>query len=379
MMRLWRMSMKYYRYIGFFGLLLLMIGCGSQEQQQKKVALPVNTQTITSQDLDLNFEYPARLKSVQSVDIYARIEGILLTQNFTEGDIVQAGQTLFTIESTRYKARVNMAKAQYNTALANLTKASKDWTRTERLYKQGALTVDQYDNAMYNYQSAQANVESAKASLDDALVDLKYTTITADITGRIGMRRYDVGNLVGRNGGGGDTYLTTLTQLSPIYAEFSIPSTDFYYMRGLDKDNVIVEFILGNDTIYDKRGKLDFLDSVLDSQTASIKARAIVNNDSYVLLPNEIVRVNLKGFKAQKSIAIPQKALLQDSQGSYVYLAKNNQAQIARLTLGKMLKNGQVIVLSGLQDGDMLITNNLTKLRQGSEINPQQNAPQSAN
>lgn len=373
--------MNYYKYIGFLGLLLVLLGCGSQEQQPQKVALPVSVQTIISQDIDLSFEYPARLKSVQSVDIYARVEGILLTQNFTEGDIVQAGQTLFTIESTRYKARVNMAKAQYNTALANLTKASKDWTRTERLYKQGALTVDQYDNAMYNYQSAQANVDNAKASLDDALVDLKYTNITADITGRVGMRRYDVGNLVGKNSGGGDTYLTTLTQLTPIYAEFSIPSTDFYYMRDLDKDNVVVEFILGNNRLYDKRGKLDFLDSVLDSQTASIKARAIVNNDAYILLPNEIVRVNLKGFKAQKSIAIPQNALLQDSQGSYVYVARNNQAQMTRVSLGKMLKNGQVIVLSGLQDGDMLITNNLTKLRQGSEVSPQiapQTMPQSA-
>ncbi|WP_394955195.1 efflux RND transporter periplasmic adaptor subunit [uncultured Helicobacter sp.] len=373
--------MNYYKYIGFLGLLLVLLGCGSQEQQPQKVALPVSVQTIISQDIDLSFEYPARLKSVQSVDIYARVEGILLTQNFTEGDIVQAGQTLFTIESTRYKARVNMAKAQYNTALANLTKASKDWTRTERLYKQGALTVDQYDNAMYNYQSAQANVDNAKASLDDALVDLKYTNITADITGRVGMRRYDVGNLVGKNSGGGDTYLTTLTQLTPIYAEFSIPSTDFYYMRDLDKDNVVVEFILGNNRLYDKRGKLDFLDSVLDSQTASIKARAIVNNDAYILLPNEIVRVNLKGFKAQKSIAIPQNTLLQDSQGSYVYVARNNQAQMTRVSLGKMLKNGQVIVLSGLQDGDMLITNNLTKLRQGSEISPQiapQTMPQSA-
>ena len=373
--------MSCYKYIGFIGLLVLLLGCNSQEQQPQRGALPVSVQTIISQDVDLSFEYPARLKSVQSVDIYARVEGILLTQNFTEGDIVQAGQTLFTIESTRYKARVNMAKAQYDTALANLTKASKDWKRTERLYKQGALTVDQYDNAMYNYQSAQANVDSAKASLDDALVDLKYTNITADITGRVGIRRYDVGNLVGRNGGGGDTYLTTLTQLTPIYAEFSIPSTDFYYMRDLDKDNVVVEFILGNDRLYDKRGKLDFLDSVLDSQTASIKARAIVNNDAYILLPNEIVRVNLKGFKAQKSIAIPQNALLQDSQGSYVYVAKNNQAQMTRLSLGKMLKNGQVIVLSGLQDGDMLITNNLTKLRQGSEISPQiapQTMPQSA-
>lgn len=373
--------MSCYKYIGFIGLLVLLLGCNSQEQQPQRGALPVSVQTIISQDVDLSFEYPARLKSVQSVDIYARVEGILLTQNFTEGDIVQAGQTLFTIESTRYKARVNMAKAQYNTALANLTKASKDWTRTERLYKQGALTVDQYDNAMYNYQSAQANVDSAKASLDDALVDLKYTNITADITGRVGIRRYDVGNLVGRNGGGGDTYLTTLTQLTPIYAEFSIPSTDFYYMRDLDKDNVVVEFILGNDRLYDKHGRLDFLDSVLDSQTASIKARAIVNNDAYILLPNEIVRVNLKGFKAQKSIAIPQNALLQDSQGSYVYVAKNNQAQMTRLSLGKMLKNGQVIVLSGLQDGDMLITNNLTKLRQGSEVSPQiapQTMPQSA-
>ncbi|WP_394951982.1 efflux RND transporter periplasmic adaptor subunit [uncultured Helicobacter sp.] len=373
--------MKYCKYASFVGFLLLLLGCGSQEQQSQKAALPVNTQTIISQDTELSFEYPARLKSVQSVDIYARIEGILLTQNFTEGDIVQAGQTLFTIESTRYKARVSMAKAQYDTALANLTKASKDWKRTERLYKQGALTVDQYDNAMYNYQSAQANVDNAKASLDDALVDLKYTNITADITGRIGMRRYDVGNLVGRNGGGGDTYLTTLTQLTPIYAEFSIPSTDFYYMRDLDKDNVVVEFILGNNKLYDKRGKLDFLDSVLDSQTASIKARAIVNNDAYILLPNEIVRVNLKGFKAQKAIAIPQNALLQDSQGSYVYIVKNNQAQITRLMLGKMLKNGQVIVLSGLQDGDILITNNLTKLRQGSEVSPQtapQNTPQNA-
>lgn len=373
--------MNYYKYIGFLGLLLVLLGCGSQEQQPQKVALPVSVQTIISQDIDLSFEYPARLKSVQSVDIYARVEGILLTQNFTEGDIVQAGQTLFTIESTRYKARVNMAKAQYNTALANLTKASKDWTRTERLYKQGALTVDQYDNAMYNYQSAQANVDNAKASLDDALVDLKYTNITADITGRVGMRRYDVGNLVGKNSGGGDTYLTTLTQLTPIYAEFSIPSTDFYYMRDLDKDNVVVEFILDNNRLYDKRGKLDFLDSVLDSQTASIKARAIVNNDAYILLPNEIVRVNLKGFKAQKSIAIPQNTLLQDSQGSYVYVARNNQAQMTRVSLGKMLKNGQVIVLSGLQDGDMLITNNLTKLRQGSEISPQiapQTMPQSA-
>lgn len=352
---------------GFLSTIALtFLSCDSKEKNaQDKAQIPVNMQKITTKNVELDFEYPARLKSLQSVNVYARVEGVLLAQEFKEGEIVQEGQKLFKIDPTRYQARVNVAKAQYSSAKANLTKATKDWNRVEKLYKQGVLTVDQYDQSLYDYQSALANVENTKASLDDALIDLNYTDVMASITGRTGIRRYDVGNLVGR---GNDSILTTITQLSPIYAEFSIPNNDFYYMRNLNKDDITVTLLFSNGKVYEKSGKIDFIDSVLDEQTASVKARAIIDNDSYKLLPSEFIRVQLQGFKSQESIVIPQNAVLQDSEGSYVYVAKDGKAHITRVVLGKTLRDGSVLIVNGLHDGDIIITNNLSKLQEGTDV-----------
>ncbi|RDU60874.1 efflux RND transporter periplasmic adaptor subunit [Helicobacter sp. MIT 14-3879] len=347
-------------------LAMLLFGCSEEQKQANVASLSVNTQTIQTHNIMLDFEYPARLKSLQSAEIYARVEGILMEQNFKEGDIVQEGTKLFKIDPTRYAAKVNMARAQYEAALANLNKTTKDWKRVEKLYKQGVLTVDQYDDSLYNYQTAQANVANTKSSLDDALIDLGYTDVLASITGRIGMRGYDIGNLVGRSGA--NSVLATITQLNPIYIEFSIPSSDFYYMRGLQKENIAVNLILGNGLPYSKKGKVDFIDSVLDSQTSSIKARAIIDNDEYKLLPNQFVRIKLEGFEANDSIAIPQNTLMQDKDGSYVYLLKDGKATATRVTLGKTLKNNDILVVSGLKNGDILITSNLKKLQPGMNV-----------
>lgn len=345
-----------------------LLACDTQTQTQeqpKKSPILVATQTITSQDVALNFEYPARLKSPQSVEIYARVQGTLLSKNFKEGDFVKQGDKLFKIDPTTYQNKVNSAKAQYQTAEANLTKTTRDWKRTERLYKQGVVTVDTYDSSLYNYQAALANVANTKANLDDALVDLSYTDVVASISGRTGMRQFDVGNLVGQ---GNNNILTTITQLSPIYAEFSIPSTDFYYIRDLNNTNVSVEVVTGNGKVHEEIGKLDFIDSVLDSQTLSVKARAVVGNDNFKLLPNELVRVNLKGFEAKDSITIPQSALLQDKEGSFVYLYDNGKVKKQSVILGKTLKNAEILISSGLKSGDVIITTNLSKIRPGMDV-----------
>lgn len=348
-----------------FALAVFFASCGDSGKNAQRGALPVSTIEIAQANIPLEFEYPARLKSVQSADVYARVEGILLSQNFKEGDIVLEGQPLFQIDPKRYQARVTMARAQYDSAKANLDKAKRDWERTEALYKQGALTIDTYDNALYNYQSAKANVDNTKASLDDALIDLGYTKVVASFTGRIGMRRHDIGALVGAQG---SNVLSTLTQLTPIYAEFSIPSNDFYYIRDLEKTNIIAQVILGNDKLYDTLGSLNFVDSVIDQNTSSVKARAIFENEKYTLVPNEFVRVKLEGFEAKNAIAIPQNALLQDSQGSYVYVMKEGKAQIERVTLGKMLKNGLVLIINGLKSKDIVVTSDLTKISQGMPL-----------
>ncbi|RDU59394.1 efflux RND transporter periplasmic adaptor subunit [Helicobacter marmotae] len=354
----------------FFSIFALgvLIGCKENGQSvQAKGALQVQTQKIAHQNVNLSFEYPARLKSVQSAGVYARVQGVLLSKNFKEGDIVQEGQLLFKIDPARYQAKVNQAKAQRQSAEANFIKANRDWQRVEKLYKQGVYTIDQYDTSRSNFLSAQANVASTQAALDDMNIDLGYTDVVATISGRIGMRSYDVGNLVG---GSGQDVLTTITQLSPIYAEFAIPNTDYYLMRGLENNLIEVEYILNNGQVYDKLGKLDFVDSVLDSQTSSIKARSIVDNEEHRLLPNEFVRVRLKGFEAQNAIAIPESALMQDAEGSYVYLVKDGKAQIARVTLGKRLQSGEVLATSGLQDNDELILNQLSKIRNGAPVSP---------
>ncbi|MGI0406063.1 efflux RND transporter periplasmic adaptor subunit [Helicobacter himalayensis] len=345
---------------------LLFLACGEEKQQAgARGALPVGTKILQAQTTALNFEYPARLKSPQSVEIYARVQGILLSKNFKEGDFVKQGDKLFKIDPTTYQNKVNSAKAQYQAAEANLTKTTRDWKRTERLYKQGVITVDTYDASLYNYQAALANVTNTKANLDDALVNLGYTDVVASISGRTGMRQLDIGNLVGQ---GNNNILTTVTQLSPIYAEFAIPSTDFYYIRDLNNANVSVEVVTGNGKVHEEIGKLDFIDSVLDSQTLSVKARAIVGNDKFKLLPNELVRVNLKGFEATDSIAIPQSALLQDKEGSFVYLYDNGKVKKQSVILGKILRNSEILIPSGLKNGDIIITTNLSKIRPGMEV-----------
>lgn len=356
--------------LSFIGIIsILLFGCSDSKQQtEEKPALNVQAKQITPHNVTLNFEYPARLKSVQSVNVYARVQGILLAKHFKEGDIVKEGQPLFTIDPARYQAKVNQAKAQYQSAQASFVKANRDWQRVEKLYKQGVYTIDQYDTSRANYLQAQANVASTKAALDDADIDLGYTNVVASASGRTGLRGYDVGNLVGTSGS--TTVLTTITQLTPIYAEFAIPNTDYYFMRGLEDSSIQVEFIFGNGAVYDKLGKLDFMDSVLDSQTSTIKARAIVDNEHYKMLPNEFVRVRLKGFEAQNAITIPQSALMQDNQGSYVFVLKDGKAQIARVTIGQNVYNNEVLILDGLKNGDTLITNQLSKIRPETPVNP---------
>lgn len=212
-----------------FSLMLGFMACSDSDKQGKEIpSLKVETLNIAHQNVSLSFEYAARLKSIQSVGVYARVQGVLLSKNFKEGDIVQEGQLLFKIDPARYIAKVNQAKAQWQSAEANFIKANRDWKRVEKLYKQGVYTIDQYDTSRSNFLSAQANVASTQAALDDVKIDLGYTDVVATISGRIGMRSYDVGNLVGANG---QEVLTTITQLSPIYAEFAIPNTDYYLMR----------------------------------------------------------------------------------------------------------------------------------------------------
>lgn len=340
---------------------ILLLGCSKGDKnkaQQQNMAVPVNTYSVKKQDVPVSFEYPSKLTSLQSVGIYARVEGVLLEQHFVEGGLVKKGDKLFKIEPEKYQAAVNMARAAFKAA-------QRDWVRAQKLFKKNALSPKEYD-------SAQSAYENARANLDTAMINLNYTDVMATASGKIGMKRYDIGDLVGK--AGVDNVLTTITQLDPIHAEFSIPSNDYYFVRTLDYQNVKVIYLLPDGTPFNREGKLDFIDSVLEASTATIKARAIVENPEHLLVPGEFSRIRLEGIVAKDSIAIPQMALMQDAKGSYVFRVVEGKAQPTPVVLGYNVGNN-VIIKSGLNDGDVVITSQLIKLRPGVPVTAINSAP----
>ncbi len=338
-----------------------------ETKAQAPQAMPVETFSVKKSDVEISFEYPAQLKSLQSVDVYARVEGTLLSQNFKDGGFVKEGDKLYKIDPIKYKAAYDMANAQLATARANYFASSRDWERAKRLFSEKALSPKEYDSAKYAYESAGAAVMNARANLKVAKTDLDYTDVIATASGKISMSRYDIGDLVGKVGG--DNLLTTITKLDPIHAEFSIPNNDYYFIRELDRESVKIKYIMPNKEAYKELGKLDFIDSVIDANTATIKARAIVNNKENILVPGEFSRIRLEGFLLKDSIAIPQAALMQSANGSFVYKIVDGKATPAPITLGYMFDKS-VVVKDGLKEGDVIITSQLIKIRPSAPVIP---------
>lgn len=359
-----------------FCSLAIFSGCSKEQKQQAPMSLPVSTFKVHKSDVAVAFEYPTQLKSLQSVDIYARVEGTLLKQNFIEGGFVKEGDKLFKIDPAKYLANVNIAKAQLQSAQASLKEANRDWERSKKLFSQKALSPKERDQSLSAYESASAAVANAKANLDNALIDLGYTDVVATASGKIGIKNYDIGDLVGS--AGANNVLTTITQLDPIHAEFSIPSNDYYFLRNLNRDNLKIQYIMPNGQIYAKEGVLDFLDGVLDTSTSTIKARAIVENKESLLIPGEFSRIRLQGLIAKDAIAIPQVAVLQDTKGSYVYKVVDGKAVQVRIILGNAVDNS-FLVQSGLNEGDEIITNQLIKIKPNAPVRLMNSAPSGTN
>ena len=368
--------MKCKLFLGAISLssLLLFSGCFEKKEEKKQPMgpIPVATFEVEKKDIPLSFEYPAQLKSLQSVDIFARVEGTLLEQKFVEGGVVKKGQKLFKIDPAKYQANVNNARAQLLLAKASYNEAYQTWERAKKLFAQKALSPKEHDEAQAKYESAKASVSQARAQLDNTLIDLGYTDVIATASGKIGMKKYDIGDLVG--GIGQNNVLTTITQFHPIHAEFSIPSNDYFFIRTLNKDNVKVTYILSDGLAYQKSGKMDFIDSVIDKNTSTIKARAIIDNQDDFLIPGEFSRIKAEGFVLKDSIGIPQIALLQGPKGTMVYKIVDGKATPTPVELGHAYGRN-IIIKSGLNPGDIIITNQLIKIRPGAPVTPMKQAP----
>ena len=351
----------------------LSSGCSSEGKKGQNMAelppLKVSTYEIKSNDIPVSMEYPAKIKSMQQVNVVARVNGILEKKNFTEGSYVKEGEILYQIDSTRYEASMQEALADVEIKTATLKQATREWERVKTLFEQDSTSQKERDSALSAFEMAQASLKASQANLKKTQIDLGYTKVKAPISGLTSLNTQDIGSYVGSSAE--SMNLITITQINPIYVEFSIPDIELFKKRFIlnnvaqTKLPVTINFTDGFE--YEQKGTLDFIDSFVDNETSTVKVRAIFTNPKNNLIPGLFVRVKIDGLVYKNAINIPQSSLLQDATGTFVYIVKENQAIKVPVKIGNIVKDSYIID-SGLNVGDVVITNNLTKLKPGSSI-----------
>lgn len=339
-----------------YGGYRLIFGGDSASQQAGFTPPPpaVTVKDIAVEDIPLVFEYPARLAGSREVEIRARVGGILQKRAYTEGQFVKRGDLLFVIDPAPYQAALAQAKA-------NFVQADADYRRAVTLKRQRALSAREFDQA-------QALFGAAKAQFDTAKINLNYTTVRAPISGYTSEESFSEGTLVTAD----QTLLTRVTQLNPIYVEFAYPDSEAMLQRrsvangsmSLPEDKLLrVEIVTGSGTVLDREGTIRFTDSIINTETGTVRARAIVPNEDQSIMPGQFVRVRVKGLTQLQSIGIPERAIMQGPMGTFVYtVTPEGNAAITPVELG-LLNAGTQIITTGLKAGDRVITEGMIKVK----------------
>jgi membrane fusion protein, multidrug efflux system len=342
-----------------------VVGSKVQEIMSLQTAETLQTQIYPT------LTYVAKVEAKDKLELMAQVSGYLEKRLFKEGSFVQKGDILYQIDPAPYQARVRQAMADLAKAEANAKNAKIQYERAQNLFKTKNISESKLDDAQAAYLTSNAAVLQAKAQAELAEIDLKYSTITAPISGRIGKSNFSQGELIGTGSG----VLATIVSVDPIYAAFSISENDVFLLTdilGKDRDisSVEVLFKWSNGREYPHVGALDFIDSSLNEYSNTLEMRAVFPNPQGELIPGQFGSVEIKKKTAQTVLLIPQIALQQDLQGRYVLVVgKANKLEVRRVTTG--VENGDMIVVTaGLEKGEKVLLEGFQKVVAGMEIKP---------
>lgn len=359
----------------------ILAGCGEANNAQKGAqALLVVTQDVTIIDYQPSKSYIGRIEAVEDTNITAQVSGYLEARHFDEGQMVEKGQLLYSIEPSSFEAQVASAKAALAQAKAALKKAELDHQRGKNLLPRGSISQSEFDALTATLLGARAELEAANAQLKLAEVNLSYTQIRAPFSGRISDSKVSTGDLLSPSSG----ILTTLVSLDPVHTSFSVSERERLNlgMDGIKGDGsaessgVEVQLELENGEYFEHLGQLDFLGNRINTQTGTIAMRAVVPNPEQKLLPGQHIKVNLRDKNAKDVIVIPRRAVQTDLEGDFaMVMAEGNVAERRNVELGAQVEQG-IIIKEGLNKDDTVITQGLQRVRNGVEVRIQSPAEQ---
>jgi membrane fusion protein, multidrug efflux system len=351
-------------------LLLQLAGCKPPAAPPQPPPPEVSVATVGAEPVALELTYAATTAGSREVEVRARVSGVLLQRRYEEGARVVQGQSLFQIDPVPIRARVAAARAQADVANARLEEARRQRERVVPLFEQNAVSQSRRDEVVSAFEVAQANLAAAKAELQTAQLDLEYSNVRAPISGVTSREMVSEGSLISVERDA--MPLTRIAQVDPLYVEFAVPEAEAALLRTslarTAEQAPQVRIVLEDNAVHPQPAKLTFIDTLVDRESGTVRARAVLPNPQAALLPGQFVRARLEGLTLQNVVAIPRKAVVSNAQGRFVWLLDADaKVSMQPVQVGRSLGN-DVVVTQGLQRGDRYVLEGVLKLQPGIRV-----------
>lgn len=349
---------------------LILAGCGSKEEAAAPQAPKVTVATpLVKQIVDWD-DYVGRFEAVQTVEIRPRVSGYLMKVHFDDGQAVKKGEVLFTIDQRPFTAKRDEARGQLEQVEATLANLKTQLARQQKLLAIKAVSKEEFETLQSQVKAAQAQLTGAQAAVRAAELDVDFTEVKAPVDGRVSYRRVDIGNAVTAD----NTVLTTVTTVDPIRFVFEGSEALYLkYKRGKAVSGAAetpVRIRLQDESSYDWKGHLDFMDTMINNGTGTIRGYAVVENPNGFLVPGMFGHMQLQGSAPYDGIMIPDTAVATQAGERVVYVVDDkNVVSVKPVQLGP-LNEGLRVIRSGLGPKDRVIINGQQRAFPGQTVDP---------
>jgi membrane fusion protein (multidrug efflux system) len=331
----------------------------------------VEVSDVVEQDIPIYSEWIAQLNGPQNAQITPRVQGYLLRQDYQNGFFVKKGQLMYEIDPHPFQVSVDQAEAQVAVAVANLSQADTNVTRDRPLAAQNAIPQKQLDTDVATQAASKAQVEAAQAQLAQAKLELSWTKVYSPLSGIAGLTTAQIGNLVGTS-----TTMTTVSQIDPIWAYFSISessfldraATFFKVISGKKVVSPVLEFIQANGIVYPQKGKIILVNRNISSETGTIQLVAEFPNKDATLRPGGFGRVRFQTSLYKNALLIPQPAVIEvQSMYRVATVGPDHRAAYRVVQVGDKVGTNWIIT-SGLKAGEKVIVQGYMKVGEGTPV-----------
>ena len=334
--------------------------------QEPAPPIPATVGVVTAQDMPVLLHGIGTVQAFNTIAIKSRVDGTIVRVDFTEGQEVEAGAVLFEIDPRPYRAALNQAKAAKAQHTAQLESAQLDFERSSKLISRGFQTQQSFDQQRATVGQLNAALEGDQAQIETAELNLEYANIRAPISGRLGARLVDIGNLVRA---GEAAPLVMMTQVRPVFVTFTLPQQNFEDVRDRQlKAPLLVKAYASDDTRELSTGRLTLIDNAIDQLTGTIRLKAQFENAEERLWPGQFVNVRVVLDTRHAVPTVPAQAVQDGPDGPIIYVVERGDTVRRKKIEVAAVQDGVAAVTQGLQPGERVVVNGQFRLTEGARI-----------